>query len=69
MREEILPLKCCQSLKMQIFFDEGFKSVHEFNKGTVGQRAGKLSWMEVFEKVCRLSQESCGQSGFDTLTI
>ena len=42
LREQNLPLKCCQPLKMLILFEEGFRSFHTIGIGSVGQRAAKL---------------------------
>ena len=47
LRGQNLPLKCCQHLKMLIYFEERFRSFHTINIKSVGQRATKLSAFEV----------------------
>ena len=42
LREQNLPLICCQPVKMLIYFEEVFRSLHEFNVGSVDQIAAKL---------------------------
>ena len=52
-------LKCFQSLKMLIYFEEGFRSFHTFNVGSVGQRVAKLQAVKIGglkKKVCHSAQ-------------
>ena len=43
---------------MLIYFEEGFRSFHTFDIGSVGQRSAKLlvSKVEISKKVCTLAQ-------------
>ena len=47
LREQNLLLKCCKPLEMLIYFEEGFRSFHTFNIGSIGQRAAKLLAVKV----------------------
>ena len=58
MREQNLPLIYCKPLEMVIYFEEGFRSVHKINIGSVGQMAAKLPAFKLggLEKVCHPAQ-------------
>ena len=47
LREQKLPLKCCQHLKMLTYFGKGFRPFHTSNIGSVGQRITKLLAVKV----------------------
>ena len=53
-REQILPLKCSQPIKIVMYFEKGFRSF-SFNKGSVDKRAAKLLAVKLggLKKVCR----------------
>ena len=57
LRGQNLPLKCCQHLKMLIYFEEMLRFFHTINKGSLGQRATKLPAF----KVGGLKKKSAGR--------
>ena len=65
MREQNLPLICCQLLEMLIYFEKVFKYLHTLNIGSIGQRAAKLLAVNVGDlkkKVYHPAPAQVGQS-------
>ena len=42
LREQKLPLKCCQLTELLIYIERGFRSFHTFDIGSVDQKAANL---------------------------